>query len=336
MHPSAAQDNKKRKAATVKPGRAQPKFTPEQDSAADKFCNYIKSTPAEQIVSDFEKVQTYPEKKGDCEVCKKNTAKNRYGDVHCLDATRVELKTDFGNYTSADGDYIHANWISFDYLERKYIATQGPKDNTIEDFWRMVFQENVAAIVCVCNFVEGGQSKCAEYFPINAGEYKNYGKMFVNNKKVDDIVYTLEVLPDGCSNSIVTKLIFCTEWPDKGMPTKGGIPLKIRRLTREAGTGPVVVHCSAGIGRTGTYILIEMAIQKLLKGKEPVMIDLYKDLRDCRASSVQNTQQYLYAYSSVLDFIITRRIEYKPLKTKFLKGLCEIMEEAAAADPRPN
>ncbi|CAJ0558876.1 unnamed protein product, partial [Mesorhabditis spiculigera] len=223
-------------------------------------------------------------------------------DIHCLDATRVVLKTDFGNYTAADGDYIHANWISYDYMERKFIATQGPKDNTIEDFWRMVFQENVAAII------------------------SNYGKMFVNNKKVDDIVHTLEVLPDGCSNSIITKLIFCTEWPDKGMPSKGGIPLKLRRLTREAGTGTVVVHCSAGVGRTGTYIAIEMAIQKLLKGREVSIVEIFKDLRNCRPSCVQNTAQYLYIYSSVLEFILTRNITHKPTQKKFLDELAEVME----------
>ncbi|CAJ0569569.1 unnamed protein product, partial [Mesorhabditis spiculigera] len=90
-------------------------------------------------------------------------------DVHCLDATRVVLKTDFGNYTTADGDYIHANWISYDYMERKFIATQGPKDNTIEDFWRMVFQENAVAIISVWD-CQRRRTKFAEYFPSKAGD----------------------------------------------------------------------------------------------------------------------------------------------------------------------
>ncbi|CAJ0569568.1 unnamed protein product, partial [Mesorhabditis spiculigera] len=74
----------------------------------------------------------------------------------------------------------------------------------------------------------------------------------------------------------------------------------------EAGTGTVVVHCSAGVGRTGTYIAIEMAIQKLLKGKEVSIVEIFKDLRNCRPSCVQNTAQYLYIYSSVLEFILVR------------------------------
>ncbi|CAJ0579307.1 unnamed protein product, partial [Mesorhabditis spiculigera] len=255
-----SKDNKAKAAHAKKTNVA--KFTPEQDAVAAKFCNFLNTTSAEQILD----------------------------------------------------------------MERKFIATQGPKDNTIEDFWRMVFQENVAAIISVCDYVEEGTQKCAEYFPAKAGDFKNYGKMFVNNKKVDDIVHTLEVLPDGCSNSIITKLIFCTEWPDKGMPSKGGIPLKLRRLTREAGTGTVVVHCSAGVGRTGTYIAIEMAIQKLLKGREVSIVEIFKDLRNCRPSCVQNTAQYLYIYSSVLEFILTRNITHKPTQKKFLDELAEVME----------
>ncbi|KIH64528.1 Protein-tyrosine phosphatase [Ancylostoma duodenale] len=136
--------------------------------------------------------------------------------------------------------------------DREFILTQGPKSNTIEDFWKMIFQEQCAGVVMLCNFYEDGTQSCEEFWPTDSGSYKYYGKMFVNNKRIDHLdqydVYTLEVLPDGCSNSILTRLAHCTTWPEK--------------------PGSVAVMCSAGVGRTGTFVAIDAVCTRLFKGFE--------------------------------------------------------------------
>ncbi|ETN75375.1 Protein-tyrosine phosphatase [Necator americanus] len=183
---------------------------------------------------------------------------NRYPEVPCLDATRVILQTS----EQGENDYIHANKVKLEKSERHFILTQGPKSNTIEDFWKMIFQEQCAGVVLLCNFYEEGTQSCEEFWPIDSGAYKYYGKMFVNNKRIDHMdqydVYTLEVLPDGCSNSILTRLAHCTTWPEKVAfaITVGGTP------------GPVALLCSAGVGRTGTFVAIDAVCTRLFKGFE--------------------------------------------------------------------
>ncbi|CAJ0578300.1 unnamed protein product, partial [Mesorhabditis spiculigera] len=153
------------------------------------------------MCKEFDEIKAYTAPGATSDIGAKHPEKNRYADITCLDATRVVLRDDVGNYTSADGDYINANWVTAEDLDRKYIACQGPKPETIEDFWRMVYQESVVSVIMMCRLEEGGKIKCADYFPTKSGDYKNYGKMFVNNKKVESEdrfdTYTLEVLPDA-------------------------------------------------------------------------------------------------------------------------------------------
>ncbi|RCN26730.1 Protein-tyrosine phosphatase, partial [Ancylostoma caninum] len=145
--------------------------------------------------------------------------------------------------------------------DREFILTQGPKSNTIEDFWKMIFQEQCAGVVMLCNFYEEGTQSCEEFWPTDSGSYKYYGKMFVNNKRIDHLdqydVYTLEVLPDGCSNSILTRLAHCTTWPEKAVPSSGRMVLRLIRWTQSLEPGSVAVMCSAGVGRTGTFVAID-------------------------------------------------------------------------------
>ncbi|MFH4984709.1 hypothetical protein AB6A40_011418 [Gnathostoma spinigerum] len=151
--------------------------------------------------------------------------------------------------------------------DKVFIATQGPLETTISDFWRLAFQENVTTILMLCKVVENGKPKCVQYWPPEQGSYKNYGCMFVNNKKVEKEdkfhTYTLEILPDGCSNSNIVKLIHMMDWPDRGVPASGLTILRLLRLILPG--GPCIVHCSAGIGRTGTVIAIETIVQRLWK-----------------------------------------------------------------------
>uniref|UniRef100_A0A1I7WZN0 Tyrosine-protein phosphatase domain-containing protein n=1 Tax=Heterorhabditis bacteriophora TaxID=37862 RepID=A0A1I7WZN0_HETBA len=157
-----------------------------------------------------------------------------------------------------------------------------------------MLEEQSPGIIMLCNFYEDGLQKCDEFWPLDNSAFKYYGKMFINNKKVEHQdqynIYTLEVLPDGCSNSLITRLAHCTVWPDKGVPPSGRMVLRLLKWmqTLEVGglffsvlpiivfqkpgiafqTGPVTVLCSAGVGRSGTLIAIESVCTKLFKGQE--------------------------------------------------------------------
>ncbi|CAJ0928866.1 unnamed protein product, partial [Mesorhabditis belari] len=308
----------------VKSGR----LTSEIESAIDKFIDHAKEAGVEGVRKEFNSNKTYVPYDYIFEAFTKNKDKNRFPDVVCLDGTRVVLKCDYGNYIAADGDYVNANWIELEHVDRKYIAAQGPLPNTIEDFWRMVFQEGVSSIVMMCKFIENGQPKCAEYWPMKQGDYKNYGKMFINNKKEEKgggekfDTYTLEVLPDGCSNSIIVKLIHCTSWPDHGVPTSGRMILRMLKLVKDAPPGPVIVHCSAGIGRTGTILEIETIISRLFKGIQTSAKDVFIELRNSRASCIQTQAQYLFIYTTVLDYIKAKvPSKYASMVTKFYQDL---------------
>ncbi|KAK6044797.1 Protein-tyrosine phosphatase, partial [Cooperia oncophora] len=193
---------------------------------------------------------------------------NRYPEIPCLDETRVILLP----LDESDYDYIHANRVKMDKAEREFILTQGPKGNTIEDFWKMIFQQQCSGIIMLCNFYEEGTQSCDEFWPTDTGGYKYYGKMFVNNKRIDHLdqydVYTLEVLPDGCSNSILTRLAHCTTWPEKAVPSSGRMVLRLIRWTQSLEPGPITLLCSAGVGRTGTFVAIDTVCTRLFKGFE--------------------------------------------------------------------
>ncbi|KAK6735058.1 hypothetical protein RB195_018326 [Necator americanus] len=249
-----------------------------------------------------------------------NPDKNRYMDVVCLDDTRVRLTLDVPPST----DYIHANWIRFEGHDKVFIATQAPLENTIEDFWRMVFQEGCPNIINLTKIIENGKIKSSQYWPLQPGAYNSYGKMFVNTKKVESegkfLIYTVEVLPEGCSNSNIVKVMHMTSWPDRGLPMSGRHVLRLIRQVNgdKLDNGPIVMHCSAGIGRTGTIILIDVILRRLFCAKEADIVDMFKTLRNQRASCIQVEGQFVFIVLSVLDYIKIKMPKHREKVNKFM------------------
>ncbi|VDO55256.1 unnamed protein product [Haemonchus placei] len=156
-------------------------------------------------------------------------------------------------------------------------------EDDISKFWVWgIFQEQCAGVVMLCNYFEDGMQKCEEYFPTDGGGYKYYGKMFVNNKKVGHDIYTLEVLPDGCSNSILTRLAHCTTWPDKAVPSSGRMVLRLLKwmMSERLQNASVAIVSGAGVGRAGTYIAIDQMCNRLFKGHE-ASVSLLTSVRSC-------------------------------------------------------
>ncbi|KHN73507.1 Tyrosine-protein phosphatase Lar-like [Toxocara canis] len=250
---------------------------------------------------EFEELRSYKPKNVEQTVWKANPTKNRYQDVPCLDATRLVLTLNVPPET----DYIHANTIKMEGIDKQYIATQGPLEDTISDFWRMVHQESINTIIMLCKTNEDSKPKCCQYWPEVGGENKTYGSMFVMNKKTEHEdrfeTYVLEVLPEGCSNSTLVKLIQMTDWPDRGVPQSGFTVLRLLRMIPLGAT--TIVHCSAGIGRTGTVIAIDTILARLWKSQKVKVAEVVKEMRNQRAMMVQSEAQYVFIYCTILDYI---------------------------------
>ncbi|CAM1308650.1 PTPN11 (predicted) [Pycnogonum litorale] len=247
-----------------------------------------------------------------------NRAKNRYKNILPFDHTRVILRD--VNPDAPGSDYINANIIKLDddtLNEFKcYIATQGGLSNTIEDFWWMVWQENSRVIVMTTKEVERGKNKCVRYWP-DEGEAKICNKMTVCNLGESSTAdYTLReflVTKEGHLESRKVYHYHFQAWPDHGVPSDPGCVLNFLhdvnvRQDYITNAGPIIVHCSAGIGRTGTFIVIDMILDQIKRLGLDTEIDIQRTVqmvRSQRSGMVQTEAQYKFVYLAVQHYIDT-------------------------------
>jgi protein tyrosine phosphatase len=263
-----------------------------------------------------------------------NIDKNRYQSVLPPDTTRVILKDNgFGS------DYINANFVDGIHNDSKqaYIATQAPKPDTMDDFFRMCWEQNVNIIVMLTNLEEGGRVKAHQYWPKFGS--KQIGSWLVSLSSVREteayIVRTLEISqgfrnsfknPNEDINNQEKRLIYQYHflvWPDMGVPDDAtallemidDIDTKVAEIPPDNSKprSPLLVHCSAGIGRTGTFVLIDTVIKKIKEdgGTGLDSLDLQpilSTMRDQRPGFVQQKSQYYFCYQSVLQSITGEKI----------------------------
>ncbi|XP_072392555.1 phosphatidylinositol phosphatase PTPRQ-like [Diabrotica undecimpunctata] len=235
-----------------------------------------------------------------------NRRKNRYVNILPFDASRVKLLIDEDDEIGSD--YINASYVKGYSGDIEYIATQGPLATTCRDFWKLVLQENVTIIVMVANFVEKNKIKCHKYFP------ENHENLIVgDNMEIrcatelhfgTYVVRNLQIRKD-LTQVTVTHMQFL-EWPDFRVPAGTEHMLqfchKLRERIRMEG-GIMIVHCSAGVGRTGTLIAADILLQTAAARKP---LDVYKtvlDLRKQRCMMVQTEEQYIYVHRLLADHI---------------------------------
>ncbi|XP_011684327.1 PREDICTED: receptor-type tyrosine-protein phosphatase alpha-like isoform X2 [Wasmannia auropunctata] len=221
------------------------------------------------------------------------------------DKTRVILKK---LPDDAHSDYINANYITGYKKEKQYIATQGPKPNTVIDFWRMIWQENVLIICMLTNVVENGKIKCEQYWP-DIGKTMKYGDIIVLNEKHN-------VLADYCFR---TFHVTCGEetrkiehlhymaWPDHSVPlyTYSVVTYLKKLLATPRGNGPVVVHSSAGVGRTGIIILCDICLHRAAAEGLVDVFAAMASIRSERVNMVDNKQQYLLAHLVLVECLLS-------------------------------
>uniref|UniRef100_A0A7N6B1E7 Receptor-type tyrosine-protein phosphatase kappa n=1 Tax=Anabas testudineus TaxID=64144 RepID=A0A7N6B1E7_ANATE len=233
-----------------------------------------------------------------------NRTKNRYGNIIAYDHSRVILQPIEDDPSS---DYINANYIDGYQRPSHYIATQGeiPKYKFLYDFWRMVWQEQSACIVMVTNLVEVGRVKCYKYWPDDAEVYGDFKVTFVEVEPLAEyVVRTFTLERRGFNEVREVKQFHFTGWPDHGVPYHAtGLLSFIRRvkISNPPSAGPIVVHCSAGAGRTGCFIVIDIMLD--MAEREGV-VDIYncvKALRSRRINMVQTEEQYIFIHDAILE-----------------------------------
>ncbi|CAJ0578976.1 unnamed protein product, partial [Mesorhabditis spiculigera] len=245
-----------------------------------------------------------------CEAFHNNMEKNRYSDVFCTESTRVKLW--FPN-TKHHSDYIHANRISDPILPpNHYICTQGPTKETAQDFWRMVFQERTERIIMLCNPLEEGRMKCALYWPDQETSILEYPTLIVKNlgETEDEFITTNLSLERNPKYEwqmqdlplLHVKLIRWNSWPDRGVPSRQSQLLQPLILLDRVRGYRTVIHCSAGIGRTGCLMALAIAYEQLRHGKMVDFDQIVRELRRQRAQSIQTEVQYLYICRVIVEY----------------------------------
>ncbi|KAK5849547.1 hypothetical protein PBY51_013874 [Eleginops maclovinus] len=231
-----------------------------------------------------------------------NRMKNRYGNIIAYDHSRVRLQPQDGESGS---DYINANYVDGYHRPNHYIATQGPMQETVYDFWRMVWQENTAAIVMVTNLVEVGRVKCCKYWPDDTEIYGDMKVTLIETQLLSEyVIRTFAVEKRGVAEIREIRQFHFTGWPDHGVPLHAtGLLGFIRRVKAKTPptAGPTVVHCSAGAGRTGCFIVIDIMLD--MAEREGV-VDIYNCVRELRArrvNMVQTEEQYVFIHDAILE-----------------------------------
>ncbi|KHN80976.1 Tyrosine-protein phosphatase Lar-like [Toxocara canis] len=239
------------------------------------------------------------------------SGKSRYKDVPCQDKYRVILK-----WPGVSDDYIHANYLATPISEKRFICTQGPMPKSVDDFWHMVVQEESDSIVMLTNTIEKGFNKCEQYWPNDQGQTLTFGGVEIVNNLVrplsaDEPIVRVCVLNvkwkegDQEKNREVRHYQWI-DWPDRGVPPcrlTAMVLLSCIRGTKK----PIIVHCSAGIGRTGAIVAIEFILERLQGGLPCESMDqILKMLRDRRPFSIQNDLQYLYVHRVMLCYFMDK------------------------------
>ncbi|XP_063307949.1 tyrosine-protein phosphatase non-receptor type 3 [Pelobates fuscus] len=254
------------------------------------------------VLIQFE--QLYRKKPGLAITCARtgqNMEKNRYKDVLPYDATRVVL--------DGSDDYINASYVNMEIpssdIINKYIATQGPLPHTCSQFWQMVWDNRLTMIIMLTTLTERGKTKCQQYWP-DPPEVSEYGNFQIQCHSEDCTIACVfrEILITNIETGeeLPVSHLQYVAWPDHGVPDDSSDFLEFVSSVRQKRmkSQPILVHCSAGIGRTGVLITMETAMC-LIEQNQPVYpLDIVRQMRDQRAMMIQTSSQYKFVCEAIL------------------------------------
>eukprot|EP00088_Acartia_fossae_P011242 TRINITY_DN15652_c0_g1_i1.p1 TRINITY_DN15652_c0_g1~~TRINITY_DN15652_c0_g1_i1.p1 ORF type:complete len:612 (-),score=68.64 TRINITY_DN15652_c0_g1_i1:409-2019(-) len=293
----------------------------EEGMTLEEFIQHVRSMRRCGLVDQYQEIKCQPpDGTFDHARMPENSAKNRYTDVLCYDHSRVCLNRDDND---PESDYINANYVDGYKQKNAFISCQGPLPRTFTDMWQMVWEERVCVVVMTTRTVERGRTKCGQYWPLHpttsmdCGHYRISCDTIVN---YPDFILTELTLTDTSTNESrpVSHFAF-SSWPDYGTPDTALSMLQFLQCVRERQSEmvaaldnwsghplgpPIVVHCSAGIGRTGTFCTLDIAIRKF-EDTEKVDIKRTVDcIRAMRAFSIQMPDQYVFCHLAFLEYVL--------------------------------
>ncbi|ETE67868.1 Receptor-type tyrosine-protein phosphatase eta, partial [Ophiophagus hannah] len=235
-----------------------------------------------------------------------NKGKNRYNNVLPYDISRVKLSIQ--NHPT--DDYINANYMPGYNSKKEFIAAQGPLPNTVQDFWRMIWEKKIYTVVMLTKCVEQGRTKCEEYWPNK--QSKNYGDIMVAMTSEiflpEWTIRDFSIEQSDSPESHPVRQFHFTAWPDHGVPETTDLLISFRHLVHEfmkqkPPSSPTLVHCSAGVGRTGTFIAIDRLIQQM---EMENTVDVYGTVYDLRMHR-SLMDQYVFLNHCVMDIIKSKK-----------------------------
>ncbi|XP_063703834.1 tyrosine-protein phosphatase non-receptor type 9-like [Culicoides brevitarsis] len=252
-----------------------------------------------------------------------NSGKNRYTDVLCYDHSRVVLSC---LEDDPNSDYINANFVDGYKQKNAYISTQGPLPKTSHDFWRMAWEQHTLVIVMTTRVMERGRVKCGQYWEPTEGSVTEHGHFRITTLSTQTTEnHTIAELQIKNLKTDETRHL-ChmqfTSWPDYGVPASAMAMLNFLQLVREkqaqmvAELGdtwaghvrgpPIIIHCSAGIGRTGTFITLDICISRLEDTGKADVRGTVEKIRSQRAFSIQMPDQYVFCHLALIEYAISR------------------------------
>ncbi|XP_044259831.1 tyrosine-protein phosphatase non-receptor type 9 [Tribolium madens] len=289
-----------------------------------QLVDYVRDRGRSGLMQEYAEIRSRPPD-GTFNVAKmkNNLPKNRYTDVLCYDHSRVilsEIDCD------KDSDYIHANFVDGYKQKNAFINTQGPLLKTTPDFWRMIWEQHSLVIVMTTRVMERGRPKCHQYWETEVESEAIYGQFTVKTVSVetdpDYTVTTINLINNKTDESREVSHWQFTSWPDYGVPRSAKAMLEfLERVRRKQNAmvvalgdtwaghprgPPIVVHCSAGIGRTGTFCTLDICISRLEDLGTADIRGTVERIRSQRAYSIQMPDQYIFCHLALIEYALMK------------------------------
>ncbi|XP_046571697.1 receptor-type tyrosine-protein phosphatase T-like isoform X2 [Haliotis rubra] len=256
--------------------------------------------PVGGFQAEFQKLPTTFTRPYNDSQLEENKGKNKYISYYPYDATRVVLQE---LPDQPGSDYINASYINGYSQPKAYIAAQAPNRMTLTDFWRMIWEQNCTRIVMLTNLKELGRVKCVAYWSdttdMNTGDF--IISVTDSSIRANWVVRELQVTDRQTNTRRCFNQFHFTTWPDHGTPEEMALTefLWLVRTSRTTQDDPLLVHCSAGIGRTGTYIALDYLLDQALAEDAVDVFGCVSGMRDQRKGMIQTKEQYTCLYTAL-------------------------------------